>query len=37
MKIPYSKSGYSRHKPSFHKKGALKYNHFTNCSLRVVR
>ena len=37
VNVPYSKSGYSRHKPSFHKKGTLKWSHFTNCSPRVER
>ncbi len=37
VRVSYSKSGYSRHKPSFHKKGTLKYNYFTKCSPRVER
>ncbi len=37
IKMPYSKSGYSRHKPSFHKKRTLKWSHFANCSPRVER
>ena len=37
VRLSYNKSGYSRHKPSFHKKGTLRYSHFTNCSPQVAR